>query len=140
MSLSPDVLPEGFDGSRSLLTAIYFLLRNDEFSALHRLKSDEMWHFYDGSQLRVHMIEPGGRYTWFRLGREAERGDVLQAVVPAGCWFGATLEIPDTWVLAGCVVSPGFDFRDFELAHRDELLRLYPMHRELIVRLIREES
>ncbi len=140
LSLSPDVLPEGFDGSRSLLTAIYFLLRNDEFSALHRLKSDEMWHFYDGLQLRVHVIDPGGRYTWFRLGREAERGDVLQAVVPAGCWFGATLEIPDTWVLAGCVVSPGFDFRDFELATRDELLRLYPMHRELIVRLIREES
>ena len=139
MSLPQDVLPEGFDGSRSLLTAIYFLLRNEDFSALHRLKSDEMWHFYDGSPLRVHMIEPGGRYTWHRLGREAERGDILQAVVPAGCWFGATLEEPGTWSLVGCVVSPGFDFRDFELATRDELLQLYPMHRELILGLTREE-
>jgi predicted cupin superfamily sugar epimerase len=134
-----DISPKETVGQRSLMTSIYYLLCGDEFSALHRLKSDEMWHFYDGYPLCVHMLDGQGHHTWFRLGRDADAGDVLQCVVPGGCWFGAALLDPGTWALVGCVVAPGFDFRDFELADRRELLRLYPRHRDLIVRLTREE-
>ena len=137
LSLPSKILPQGTEGERSLMTAIYFLLCGDEFSALHRLKSDEMWHFYDGSPLQVHMIDKEGHYTWFRLGRDADAGDVLQGVVPGGCWFGATLVESGSWALVGCVVAPGFDFRDFELADRRELLRLYPVQKTLIERLTR---
>lgn len=122
-------LPNG----RPVATAIYFLLEHGNFSALHRLSSDEMWHFYTGDPLMVHLIEPMGAYRVLRLGP----GQSFQGVVPAGCWFGATVETPGGYALVGCTVAPGFDFADFELAEREALTRLYPQHRALIERLTR---
>jgi uncharacterized protein len=128
----------GFTGDRAASTAIYFLLEGDQFSALHRLRSDEVWHFYAGSDLVVHVIEPGGQYSELPLGSDGTSGEGFQAVVPAGCWFGSSLRQPNTYALVGCTVAPGFDFADFEIAKRDELASQYPQHRSIIARLTRE--
>jgi len=133
-SVSAQALPERFDGSRVLSTAIYFLLEEEEFSALHRIKSDEMWHFYAGSPLLIHAIFPDGRYSARRLGSDCAAGDLYQVVVSAGCWFGAELA-GKQFALVGCTVSPGFDFADFEMADRQQLSACYPQHAELIERL-----
>ena len=117
-------------GDRACSTAIYFLLPADEISALHRIKSDEVWHFYAGDELQIHILEPR---TTLTIGPGH-----FQAVVPAGCWFGATVE--RGCALVGCTVSPGFDFRDFEMADRAALLQQFPQHRSLIERLTREPA
>jgi hypothetical protein len=130
----------GYAGDRAASTAIYFLLAGDQFSALHRLRSDEVWHFYAGSGLVVHVIEPGGRYRELLLGSDATSGEEFQAVVPAGCWFGSSLRQPNTYALVGCTVAPGFDFADFEMAKRDELAAQFPQHRATIERLTRDKE
>jgi predicted cupin superfamily sugar epimerase len=131
-------LPERFaGGERSFSTAIYFLLAEEDYSALHRIKSDEIWHYYAGGTLLIHVLDQSGGYTQYRLGVNCGEDVFFQVVVKAGCWFGATLEKPDTFALVGCTVSPGFDFRDFEMADRGELLRLFPADREIIMRLTR---
>jgi hypothetical protein len=137
---APLMLPHaalpGFTGDRAASTAIYFLLAGDQFSAFHRLHSDELWHFYAGSGLVVHVIEPGGRYSELLLGSDV--AEQFQAVVPAGCWFGSSLRQPNTYALVGCTVAPGFDFTDFEMANCDALTAQYPQHRNIIQRLTRE--
>jgi len=130
-------LPNRYGGSRSASTAIYYLLTSDEFSTLHRIQSDEVWHFHTGSPLTVHAIEPGGEYQTYRLGLNLDDGQEPMAVVAAGCWFGATVEEPNTYALVSCTVAPGFDFEDFELANREHLIRQYPQHTAIIERLTR---
>jgi uncharacterized protein len=120
---------------RSCCTGIYFLLESHQFSALHRIKSDEMWHFYAGSGLTVYQIRPTGQVAKLRLGKDIGGGETFQGVVEAGCWFGAVVEKPDSYALVGCTVAPGFDFHDFEMAEREQLLQTYPQHRQLIERL-----
>ena len=131
-------LPPAFSGDRALATAIYFLLAGEDFSAFHRLHSDEMWHFYAGGPLVVSVIDERGKYLEIQLGSDAEVGEVFQAVVKAGCWFGARVKDSKSFALVGCTVSPGFDFEDFELGKRAELLRLYPQRRKVIEKLTRE--
>jgi predicted cupin superfamily sugar epimerase len=140
----PDVaLPSRFTVTHPLSTAIYFLLHRGEFSALHRLKADEVWHFYAGSPLTLHVIAPDGALSGIALGCTASPGSgpgtSFQAVVPAGHWFGATLEggSVDAFALVGCTVAPGFVFEDFELAGRADLIARFPQHRALIERLTR---
>jgi predicted cupin superfamily sugar epimerase len=139
---SPLMLPSAalpaYGGDRAAATTIYFLLSGDEFSALHRLRSDEGWHFYAGSPLAVHVINPKGAYRQILLGSDPDAGQAFQAVVPGGCWFGSSLLHPGTYALAGCTVAPGFEFADFEMANRRELVSLYPEHRDIITRLTRE--
>jgi len=136
--LPEDALPPQFAGSRAVSTAIYFLLDRENFSAFHRLRSDELWHFYIGAPLVVHVIDENGAYSEISLGNNPEAGEVLQAVVKAGCWFASRVKDGKMFALVGCTVSPGFDFADFEMARREELLRQYPQHREVIERLTRE--
>jgi len=131
-------LPDRFGGSRAFCTAIYFLLEGSDFSALHRIRSDEIWHFYAGAPLTVHVIAPDGDHSTAVLGRGPEAGETFQAVVKAGCWFGALVGGTTSYSLVGCTVAPGFAFEDFELANRHELLVRYPQHRVLIERLTRE--
>lgn len=138
LTLEKAALPPEFGGSRSVATAIYFLLKGTDFSAFHRLRSDEMWHFYAGGPLVEHVIDEDGQHSEILLGSDAESGQVFQAVVKAGCWFGSRVRDPGAFALVGCTASPGFDFADFELAKRDELVRLYPQHRQLIEGLTRE--
>jgi uncharacterized protein len=128
-------LPERFCGERAASTAIYFLLEKGDVSAFHRIRSDELWHFYAGAALTVHILSPGGGYRQIRLGRDLDGGQEFQAVVPAGCWFGAEVSGEGAYALVGCTVAPGFDFADFELADRHELCRQYPPHSDLIDRL-----
>jgi predicted cupin superfamily sugar epimerase len=135
--IAREALPSEFAGKRAASTAIYFLLDGKSFSAFHRLRSDEVWHFYAGEPLLVHVIDPGGEYFRILLGHEPEAGQVLQAVVRAGCWFASHVADWNSFALVGCTVAPGFDFEDFEMGKREELVRIYPQHRELIERLTR---
>jgi predicted cupin superfamily sugar epimerase len=134
-SIAAEALPNRFHGERSFCTSIYFLLERSDFSALHRIKSDEIWHFYDGAPLKVVVITPAGELHEILLGRDAVQGQRLQAVVPAGCWFGA--ECCGAYSLVGCTVSPGFDFSDFEMAEQSHLSNQYPQHGQLISRMTR---
>jgi predicted cupin superfamily sugar epimerase len=136
----PHAALPGFAGDRAASTAIYFLLEGDQFSAFHRLRSDEVWHFYAGSGLVVHVITPNGEHQQILLGSNAASGEQFQGVVPAGCWFGSSLRQPNTYALVGCTVAPGFDFADFEMAKREELAAQYPQHRNIIKRLTRDKE
>ncbi|HWY04431.1 MAG TPA: cupin domain-containing protein [Candidatus Acidoferrum sp.] len=138
--IAREALPAGFSGARAVSTAIYFLLEEKNFSAFHRLRSDELWHFYAGEPLMVHGIEPEGKYFRILLGREPEAGQILQAVVRAGSWFASHVADWNSFSLVGCTVAPGFDFEDFEMGEREELGARYPQHRELIARLTRHDK
>lgn len=137
LSIAREGLPPQFTGARLVSTAIYFLLEGENFSAFHRLRSDELWHFYAGSSITVHVIEPDGSYSEIRVGSNPEDGEVLQAAVKAGRWFASRVRDPRSFALAGCTVAPGFDFADFELGKRSELIKVYPQHRKLIEQLTR---
>ncbi len=130
-------LPERFGGSRAIASAIYYLLKGDRPSAFHRIKSDEMWHFYEGSSLTLHVIGHDGRWAQIHLGRDFERGEKHQALVKAGCWFGAIVDDPRSYALTGCTVAPGFEYEDMELADRAELIGQFPQHRAIIEKLTR---
>lgn len=131
-------LPVRYSGGRAYSTAIYYLLGSADVSSLHRLRSDEQWFHIDGSSLTIHCIAPDGTYTQQRIGKGVDRGEVPYAAVPHGTWFGGTVEELGSYALVGCIVAPGFDFEDFELGQRDELLRRFPQHFALISRLTRK--
>ncbi|NOK86106.1 MAG: cupin domain-containing protein [Chloroflexi bacterium AL-W] len=126
-----------YQGDRSVVTGIYFLLTSESFSAFHRLQSDEGWHFYAGNELSVYVISPKGELTVHQMGSRIEAGDTYQAWVPAGSWFGSRVAQPGAWALVGCTVAPGFDFEDFEMARREDLLRKFPDHADIIQALTR---
>lgn len=126
-----------FAGERPASTAIYFLLEAGNFSAFHRLRSDEMWHFYTGDAVEVLIINADGSLDTMRLGPMPDDGEVFQAVVPAGKWFGSRLAVGGEFALVGCTVSPGFHFDDFELGTREELTSLYPQQSAVIRQLTR---
>lgn len=132
-------LPERFEGDRNLATAIYFLLTHGNFSAFHRIHSDETWHFYQGGTIRIHVLHDAGKVETIQLGRDLEKGQVFQHTVPANTWFASELteDSAHDFGLAGCTVAPGFDFADFEMGDRQELLEKYPDHQETITRLTR---
>jgi uncharacterized protein len=137
LAIAKEALPLEFPGARLVSTAIYFLLEGDNFSAFHRLRSDELWHFHTGSSITLHVIDPNGSHSEIKLGGNPEAGEVFQAVVKANCWFASQVRDPYSFALAGCTVSPGFDFEDFELGKRSELIKRYPQHRKLIEQLTR---
>ncbi len=144
---APDVLPKAalaglgegrFGGDRAASTAIYFLLREGEYSALHRIASDEVWHFYAGSPLTIVVLHDDGRREDLLLGLDFARGAAPQQVVPAGAWFGSYVTGGAGFALVGCTVAPGFDFGDFELGTRSDLLERFPGHVEVVRALTRE--
>lgn len=134
-SISKEALPKRFIADRVFSTSIYFLLKDDEVSRFHRILSDELWFFHAGSALSVYIILDTGELQSFTLGSNSSAGEVFQAVVPAGCWFGAALDVKTSFALVSCVVAPGFEFEDFELANREDLLKVYPQHKNLIHKL-----
>lgn len=137
--LPEKTLGEEPNGERSLWTSIYFLLENGEKSHFHRLKSDEMWYFHDGSPLSIYMINPEGQLIVQKLGLNLEKGETPQMLVPKGYIFGSAMN-EEGFSLVGCMVSPGFVFEDFELFERQELLDLYPEHETLIRELTRAKE
>ncbi len=130
-------LPERYEKAHVFATSIFFLLPGTDFSALHRLRSDEIWHFYAGSALTITMIDQEGNLEQTVLGNNPEKGESLQAVIPHGVWFGARVNDAEGFALAGCTVAPGFEFEDFELGNRRKLLAEFPQHSEIIKRLTR---
>jgi hypothetical protein len=141
--IAQEALAPGFHGARPASTAIYFLLSNQgsdpqaHFSAFHRLRSDEMWHFYTGCPLVVHIIAQDGEYSQLLVGPDPDHGQQFQAVVKGGSWFASDPLLPDSFALVGCTVAPGFDFAEFELARRNDLSAAYPQHAALIRKLTR---
>jgi uncharacterized protein len=129
-----DTLPARFGGGRSYCTAIYFLLRSNDRSLFHKIKSDEIWHFYAGGSLTIYILNAEG-LSMKTLGSPLTSGGVFQVVVPANSWFGAIVNERDGYVLTGCTVSPGFDFKDFQMAKRTELLGEFPDHVDVITKL-----
>ena len=128
-------LPKRFTGDRCFCTAIYFLLQKNDFSAFHRIKSDETWHFYQGTSLTLYMIDETGVLTSSILGDNPENNESLQITIPQNAWFAAEVNDKSSYTLTGCTVAPGFDFTDFELGKRMELLNLFPQHKEVITLL-----
>jgi uncharacterized protein len=128
-------LPERYLRNRSVATAIYYLLPSGERSKLHRLKSDELWHYHAGLPLVLSIIAPSGELNVVRLGASTAAGEQFQCAVQAGCWFGAEVDGIGGYGLVSCTVAPGFDYADFEIASREDLIALYPQHRTIIERL-----
>jgi len=122
---------------RNICTGIYFLLEGNNFSAFHRIKSNEMWHFYAGQALEVLELSGNQELICTRLGPDIAGGEVLQHVVPANTWFASRVASGGSFALVGCTVAPGFDFADFEMAERAALIAEYPQHARLIVELTR---
>ena len=127
----------GFSGFRSISTAIYYLLERGDFSAFHRIKSDECWHFYAGQTLLIHMIKEDAGYSCVQIGDDIDAGETFQFTVPAGAWFAVEPASYCQFALAGCTVAPGFDFLDFEMADRQTMFDAFPEHRDIITRLCR---
>ncbi|MEQ9035824.1 MAG: cupin domain-containing protein [Gracilimonas sp.] len=132
------VFPDIFEGSRNYCTGIYFLLTSDTFSAFHKIRQDEMWHFYQGSPLTIHMISTDGNYSKQVVGLNFDNGELPQFTVPKEYWFAAEVNEPNSYSFVGCTASPGFDFRDFELAEKERLSSQFPQHKNIISRLTRD--
>lgn len=131
-------LPARYKGGRNFSTSIYFLLDGEQTSSFHKLASDELWHFYDGSAVKIFLLSGAGELSIITLGRNIEEGEQFQCVIPAGCWFGAELVDKKLFALIGCTVAPGFNFSDFTLADSEELSIRYPQHKLLINRINRQ--
>lgn len=125
---------ESTKGKRNLMTCIYFLLTSDHVSHLHRIKSDEHWFYHGGSPLVVHILDAFGHHKYI-VGNDIEKGYLPQFVVPKNTIFGSTVLEENSYSLVSCVVCPGFDFADFELFNKKELLEIYPNHSEIIEKL-----
>lgn len=137
-TIAANALPQRFPGPRAFSTAICFLLEQGNFSAFHRIKSDECWHFYTGQPLEVFILFPEGRLEVITLGNDIEKGQLFQYVVPANCWFASRPAPESAFSFVGCTVAPGFDFADFELAHAAALCAEYPQYTTLINSLCRQ--
>ena len=134
------ILPCQTDGERSILTSIYYLLDGAPFSAFHRLKSDEIWHFYIGSSVTLYTINKMENLSEVSLGSNIEKGELFQFQVRAESWLAATVNDTSSYALIGCTVSPGFDYLDFELGDRKKLIERYPQHRSIIEKFTRIAS
>jgi predicted cupin superfamily sugar epimerase len=133
--IKPAGLPDRYGAARNHSTAIYYLLTPGTCSALHRVASDEVFHFYLGDPVRMLQLSPDGQGRTLVFGTDLLGGQQVQAVVPHGVWQGSVLEPGGRFALFGCTVAPGFDYADFEVARRSDLLQRYPQFAELITRL-----
>lgn len=134
--------PAKLDGGRPCASAILFLITQSDFSALHRLGMDEVWHFHAGDPAELTLLDPvAGVGRSVILGPDVAGGHAPQAVVPAGTWQGARLRpgagATRGWALFGCTVSPAWDEREFELGPRAGLLRDFPAHAQVVTELTR---
>jgi predicted cupin superfamily sugar epimerase len=132
-TISEKALPGRYKGGRSFGTAIYYLLTPKTFSSVHRLQSDEIFHFYLGGPVEMLQLWPDGSGKVLTLGSDILNGMLPQVVVPGGVWQGARLLKNGGFALLGTTVSPGFEFADYESGRRDELIKSYPQFRELII-------
>jgi len=130
-----DALPARYSGDRAFGTCIYYLLKPGHFSAIHRLRSDEIFHFYLGDPVEMLQLGPDGRGKVVVIGVDLAAGMSPQVIVPRGVWQGSHLVGGGTFALLGCTVAPGFDYADYEHGRRADLIRSHPQFREKIVAL-----
>ncbi len=134
-----EALPAGrYSGARSAGTAIYYLLEPNNFSEMHKLASDEVFHFYLGDPVEMLQLWPDGTGKRVVLGHDFANGQLLQTVVPQGVWQGTRLIGGGNVALLGCTVSPGFDYADYASGKREEMTRGWPEWTEMIAQLTRE--
>ncbi len=126
-------LPDKYSGNRNYSTCIYFLLISGNFSAFHKINQDEIWHFYDGSPVELHTISQHGEHQAYIIGRDFDQGQTPQLAVPGNHYFASKVTEPNNFSLVGCTVAPGFDFDDFVLARRGDLLQKFPQHQQLVI-------
>ncbi|HER00216.1 MAG TPA: cupin domain-containing protein [candidate division Zixibacteria bacterium] len=138
--LSRDDLPGRYSSQRAFSTCIYYMLTRETFSALHRLQSDEIFHFYLGDPVSMLLLYPDGNSEIITLGHDIIDGQKLQAVVPKNVWQGSFLNEGGRFALMGTTMAPGFDFEDYEHADKNELIRKYPDRSSLIERLTKEQD
>ena len=119
-------------------TSIYYLLEGADYSGFHKIASDELWYFHKGMPLTVHVISKEGKHEAMEL--SGQPGGQLSLVVPGGLWFAAELPSKTGYTLVSCAVSPGFEFSEFEMAEREELMKSYPGNEELFGRLCRSPT
>ena len=136
--INADGLPSEFKGSRSYSTCIYFLLTSAAFSAFHKINQDEIWHFYLGSPIKLHSISQDGIHLEHRIGNDIKNHQSPQLVVPKGHWFAASVMDDNSYALVGCTVAPGFDFGDFVLGSKEELIGKFPEHKKVIEQYTRD--
>lgn len=122
------------NNKRNVSTSIYFLLEGSQISKFHKLKSDELWHFYDGTAVKIYILDQDGKLSEVLIGRDIKNGEVFQTAIEKNNWFASEVIDKRSFSLIGCTVSPGFDFSDFELAKRENLLKNFPEHKELILK------
>ena len=135
--LASESLPERYKEAHYISTSIYFLLESNDFSAFHRIRSDETWHFYLGSPVTIYILFPDGNLEEVNMGNNLIENQVLQYTISRNCWFAAKVTAGNSFALVGCTVSPGFEFSDFELAVRDKLIESFPDYKQLISELTR---
>lgn len=138
ITFDAESVSDRFKGKRCCSTAIYFLLTEQNFSGFHRIKADELWHFYEGSSLTIHIISPEGVFYQKYLGNNPYENQHFQVEVKAGYWFAASLTDHKGYSLVGCTTAPGFEFEDFELAERKTLCNMFPEHKAIITRYTRQ--
>lgn len=136
-TIAREYLPSQYSGARAVSTAIYYLLEPGTFSELHRLASDEVFHFYLGDPVEMLQLWPDGSARQVLLGSDIEHGMAPQLVVPQGVWQGTRLRAGGDFALLGCTVSPGFDYADYESGSRAVLSEMYPQAAEMIRGLTR---
>jgi predicted cupin superfamily sugar epimerase len=137
--IGPPALPPTYHGERNLATAILYLITADSFSALHKLRSDEVFHFYLGDPVTMLQLHPDRTSEIITLGHDVLNEQRIQVTVPAGAWQGCFLNKPGRFALMGTTVTPGFESADFEAGQRIELLKKYPNRRDLILKLTAQE-
>ncbi|HYB59420.1 MAG TPA: cupin domain-containing protein [Candidatus Acidoferrales bacterium] len=135
--IAKNALPQRYAGDRKYGTAIYYLLTREAFSAMHRIKTDEVYHFYLGDPVELVQLLPDGSGRVITLGNDIASGAHVQTVVSRGTWHGARLAEGGRYALLGTTVSPGFEFEDFEIGDRTDLMRSYPSFRDSIIALTR---
>ncbi|MFH1652950.1 MAG: cupin domain-containing protein [Pseudomonadota bacterium] len=128
---------KGHEGSRNYSTAIYYLITPTEFSALHKLPQDEVFHFYLGDPVEMIQIDENGKLKTIIMGQDIKNSQQLQVIAPGNAWQGTRLVEGGSWALLGTTVAPGFDFKDFQVSSRRELIEKYPTHEKKIVEFTR---
>lgn len=132
LTISEKCLPDYYSGSRNYSTSILFLLNKTDKSKFHILNSDEIWHFYAGTMIKIYIISPQGELIIKKLGNNLDENEFFQVVIPAKSYFAAEVADKNSFGFVGCTVAPGFDFKDFYMPSKKELLKQFPQHSDII--------
>ena len=129
---------DGSTNLRPIFTLIYYLLDGDQFSAFHKVRFDEIWHFYKGSTVSLYLLTDSKKTLSVRLGNNLDNNEHIHYVIKGNTWFAAEINDKSSYSLIGCSVSPGFDFKDFEIGSKSGLKKIYPQHEFIIDKLSRQ--